>query len=428
MLGKIINAIKKRKTLYLFLVKKYNLIYNFIFNIIRNHNILYHLALIIKAHINTKYTINLYQIISVKDLCNKKNQQYIVVEKEQIREICIPKYYGYNEDELIKTAISPEIYIAELIDAEIIGANSFMIIDNYCLYDMAAMNDENRYDLRYESLRIINKNNIALISSINSNQIFEKAIFLLGFASNNYFHFTVELLSRLKYIDSFEEYRQFPLLIDEIVFEIPQNREILKMMNNYNHPIIPIGREYRYKVKRLIFPSYNIWMPINVKDNADLIYEDFLVANSGIEYVRNTVLSGCKIEGNRKIFISRKNYNNPRLVNEKEVVELFYQYGFEIIYPEDLSFNEQVKLFSSSKYVAGSTGAAFTNIIYCPNKTTVICIIPKKYNFYMYSTIGKIVNLNCIFLDARVIKKGRGISADQFELDINYCQDFLKTL
>ena len=423
---KIKKAIKKRKTIYLiylFLVKKGWAIYHFI----RERNTLYHLALIIKTLINTRYKLNSYQIISVKEFCSKKNLQYLVMEKEQAREICIPSYYGYREGESIKTAISPEIYIAELTDAEIIGASSFIIVDDYCLYDMATMDDEKRYDLRCESLKTIDKNNIALVMSFNSNQTFEEAIFLIGFASGNYFHLTIEILSRLKYIDLFEEYRQIPLMIDKIVFKIPQFRELLQTMNKYNHPVVPIEREYRYKVKRLIFPSYNTWLPFNLKDDECLIYKDFMVANSGIEYVRNTILNKLNLEGNRKIFVSRKNYSQ-RLANEKVVVELFSQYGFEIIYPEELSFHKQVELFSHAKYVAGVTGAAFTNITYCPNNATVICIMPREYDACLYSTIGNTIKIKSIFLDARVVKKGSKISVDQYELDVNYCTEFLKTL
>lgn len=414
------KIIKKSKTLYTILLK--------IYLFIRDHHRLYYLALKIKTLINTKYNLESYQIISVLGFCSKKNLKYLVVEKEQHREVCIPIFWGYREGEAIRSAISPEIYIAEIYDSEIIGANSFIIADDYCLYDMAAMDEESRYDLRYESLKYIDKNNVALVMSINSKQTIEEAIFLIGFASSNYYHFTVEILSRLKYIDFFEEYRQMPLLIDKVVFDIPQFRELLQTMNKYKHPIIPIQRQQRYKVKKLIFPAYNTWMPINVKDNEDLISKDFMVANSGIEYVRNTVLKDNIAEGDRRIFVSRKNYNNQRLVNEIEVVELFKQYDFEIIYPEDLSFHEQVEIFSRAKYVAGASGAAFTNIIYCPYKTTIVCIIPREYNFCMYSTIGKIVHLNSVYLDARIIKNGRKISVDQFELDLNYCKQFLETL
>lgn len=418
------KAIRKRKNIYFLLIK----IYRFLLNFIKNWDTLYYLVLLIKTLIDTRYQLNSYQIISVKEFCNKRNLKYLVVEKEQAREILIPYFYGYKDGQSVKTAISPEIYIAELTDAEIIGANSFIIVDGYCLYDLAANDTEKRYDLRWESLEIIKKNKHAIVGSYNLEQIFEEAIFFIGNASYNYYHFTIELISRLKYIDFYEEYRQMPLLIDKIVFEIPQFIDLIRVMNKYNHPIFPIERQCRYKVKRLIFPSYNTWMPINVKDNEHFMYRDFMVASSGIEYLRNMVLNEMNFEVNKKIFISRRNNNNKRLVNEKEVIELFSHYGFEIIYPEDLSFYDQVKVFSGAKYIAGSTGAAFTNILYCPNKTKFICIIPREYDFYIYSTIGRILQLNSVFLDARVIKNGRRFSGDQYELELNYCREFLKTL
>lgn len=423
LLNRIKNFIKKQKTLHLVLLT----IYRYIFRCIRNCAIAYYLVLKIKTLICTQWELNSYLIISAKTYCRKKNLQYAVVENKQMREICIPQYYGYREEESIKMAVSPEIYIAELTGVQIVGGNSFVIADNYCIYDMATADDENRYDLRCESLKIID-NSQASVMSIDSNQLFDEAIFLIGFASSNYYHFTIEILSRLQYIDSFERYHSIPLLIDEIVFEIPQFSELLLTMNKYNHPIIPIKGHHSYKVNKLIFPSYNTWMPINVKDNVNLIYKDFIIANSGIEYIRNTVLCETNYCGDKKIFISRLNSRNKRLVNEKEVLELFKQYDFEVVYPEKYSFREQVEIFSRAKYIAGSTGAAFTNIIYCPQNATFVCIIPRDYNFYMYSTLAKIVRLNSIFLDAQIVKKGVKNSDDEYKLDIKSCKEFLNAL
>lgn len=423
MLDKIKKAIKKQKKLYVFLLKVYQVMYKFI----RERKKLYYLMLRMKTFVNNRYKFNSYQISSVKEFCSKNNLRYLIVEKEQLREVCIPHYYGNQETEEIKKAISREIYVAELINAKIVGANSFIIADDYCLYDMAIADKDKRYDLRFESLKIIDKN-CAFIEYIGTNQVFEEAIFIIGFAPDNYYHVSVEILSRLQYIDYYEEYRSIPLLIDEIVLKVPQYRDLLEKINKYNHPIIPIEREHMYKVKRLIYPSYNTWMPINVKDRSNIRVEDFLVANSGVEYIRNNILEETKLEGYRKIYISRKNINNKRLFNNTEVAEMFAKYGFEIIFPENLSFEEQVEIFSQAKYIAGSTGAALTNILYCPSNATIITIIPKEYNFHLYSTISKIINLQSIYLDAKIIKKGKNISGDQFELDLNYCNDFLKTL
>ncbi|MCB2296785.1 glycosyltransferase family 61 protein [Clostridium tagluense] len=423
MLNKIKKVIKKQKKLYIFLLKVYKAIYEFI----RERKKIYYLMLRMKAYINNRYKLNSYQISSVKEFCSKNNLTYLIIEKEQIREVCIPYYYGNQDKEEIKKAISPEIYVAELINAEIVGANSFIINDGYCLYDMVVADKDKRYDLRFESLKIIDENR-AILEYINTKQIFEEAIFLVGFAPDNYYHVSVELLSRLQYIDYYEEYRSIPLLIDEIVLRVPQYRDLLEKINKYNHPIIPVEREHMYKVKRLIYPSYNTWMPINVKARSNLTVQDFLVAKSGVEYIRNNILEENELEGSNKIYISRKNMSNKRLINNTKVAELFAEYGFEIIFPENLSFQEQVKIFSQAKYIAGSTGAALTNILYCPSNATIITIIPKEYKFHLYSTISKIIKLQSIYLDAKIVKKGKNISGDQFELDLDYCNEFLKTL
>ncbi|MBU3155336.1 glycosyltransferase family 61 protein [Clostridium estertheticum] len=420
---KIKKAIKKQKKLYLFLVKVYQVMYEFI----REKKKLYYLILRMKTFVNKKYKLNSYKISSVKDFCSKNNLRYSIIEKEQLREVCIPYFYGNQETEEIKKATSREIYVAELINAEIIGANSFIIADNSCLYDMAEADKDKRYDLRYGSLKIIDKN-IALVEYIGTNQVLEEAIFLIGFAPDNYYHVSIELLSRLQYIDYYEEYRSIPLLIDEIVLKVPQYRDLLEKINKYNHPIIPIQRDHMYKVKKLIYPSYNTWMPINVKGRSNLRAEDFLVANSGVEYIRNSILEDTKLEGYRKIYISRKNINNKRLLNNAEVAEMFAKYGFEIVFPENMSFEQQVETFSQAKYIAGSSGAALTNILYCPSNATIITIIPKEYNFHLYSTISKIINLQSIYLDAKIIKKAKNVSGDQVEIDLNYCNEFLKTL
>lgn len=423
MLDKFNKIIKKHKRIYEFLITQYNIIHGFI----RERKTMYYIILRMKAYINTRYKLNLYQISSVKRFCCENNLKYLIVEKEQLRKVCIPHYFGDQGNEEIKELRSQEIYIAELVNAEIVGANSFIIADNKCLYDMAAMDIEKRYDLRFEGIKNIDEK-FALIEYIGNNQVFEEAIFMIGFASFNYYHISLELLSRLQGIDDYEEYRSIPLLIDEIVLEIPQYKDMLEKINRYNHPIIPVKLKHIYKVKRLIYPSYNTWIPINVKNRISFRVEDFLIAKSGVKYLRNTILKDTELIGYRKIYISRINLNNKRLINENEVAGLFAKYGFEIIFPEILSFDEQVEIFSKAKYIAGSTGAALTNILYCSANATIITIIPKEYNFYLFSTISKIINLKTIYLDAKITKKGKNISADQFELDLENCDDLLKTL
>lgn len=78
----------------------------------------------------------------------------------------------------------------------------------------------------------------------------------------------------------------------------------------------------------------------------------------------------------KKIYISRRNVPSGRrpITNEKNIELIFEKKGFEIIEPQKLTMDEQVCIFHSADVIAGSTGAAFSNIIFCRPKTKLIVL------------------------------------------------------
>ncbi len=88
-----------------------------------------------------------------------------------------------------------------------------------------------------------------------------------------------------------------------------------------------------------------------------------------------------------KIFIDRdqlklikkdiEKYKNYRiLLNEIEIKNFLSLKGFKIIKPENFSFREQLKIFSSAKYVVGLYGAALMMLAFCKKKTNILEIKP----------------------------------------------------
>ena len=66
----------------------------------------------------------------------------------------------------------------------------------------------------------------------------------------------------------------------------------------------------------------------------------------------------------RRIYVSRARTAWRRILNEPEVIETLAKFGFEAVRPEELSFEEQVKLFHSAEAVVGARGAGLTNMIF----------------------------------------------------------------
>jgi len=96
-------------------------------------------------------------------------------------------------------------------------------------------------------------------------------------------------------------------------------------------------------------------------------------------YVRNLykhIWEGCSQEKGKFSFISRKQGKKKarRIVNEMELYEPLKNLGFSIYHLEDLTFEQQVRLFATSQIITGGHGAGLAHIIFCaPN--TLICEI-----------------------------------------------------
>ena len=96
-------------------------------------------------------------------------------------------------------------------------------------------------------------------------------------------------------------------------------------------------------------------------------------------YVRNLykhIWEGYSQEKGKFSFISRKQGKKKcrRIVNEAELYEPLKKLGFSIYHLEDLTFEQQVRLFATSQIITGGHGAGLAHIIFCA-QNTLICEI-----------------------------------------------------
>jgi len=84
----------------------------------------------------------------------------------------------------------------------------------------------------------------------------------------------------------------------------------------------------------------------------------------------------------KKIFI-RRNSEIRNISNAEDVETLLVAEGFIVIEPENLSFIEQVNIFSNCEVVVGATGAAFGNLLFCDSKAKII-ILTSDYKNMIY--------------------------------------------
>lgn len=113
-----------------------------------------------------------------------------------------------------------------------------------------------------------------------------------------------------------------------------------------------------------------------------------------IRFLRDSFLTGNVVTGQEKIFIGRKNTVRRSLLNESAISAALEQQGFKTVYPETLSFAQQVSLFAGAKVIIAAHGAALTNLAFAAPGTRVLELFPSSYINQGYWTMASVAGLH----------------------------------
>lgn len=381
--------------------------------------------IMLDSYLHKKKLIHI-KVDSVEHYCEDHPSDKIVeIEPKKSRPVYEPPYFGLSEGKEYQF-ISPSIYVAFLHNVTALGATGLILTNESLLCDMMKYDETHRIDFRSGPIK--RKEYDKAWVEMNQDVLeIEKAINLCGTASTNYYHFTVEILSRLGYVNQLAEADGVPVLIDEEIRMYPQLEQLLQVINS-DRKVIYVPHGTCIRACLLIQPSMNTWMPFNVKSREMFKISDNLLARSGLTNIRSCVQQYLKEQTSRKIFISRKNSHTLRVANENKIIPLFEAAGFEIVFTETLDYVEQIGLFSTAKCVVGASGAALTNILYCHPGTIVGCIIPQEYDFCIYSTMAYLLGCKLLFFNPDITYRGTCIGEDNYEIDERQCEKYIQEI
>ena len=105
-----------------------------------------------------------------------------------------------------------------------------------------------------------------------------------------------------------------------------------------------------------------------------------------------------------KIFISRSKSNRRKITNEEDVIKLVTNYGFKIIYMEDLNVIEQINLFNKTKVIIAPHGAGISNIVYCSNSFKLLEIFPENYFDSSFRILSQVLKCDYYYLIGKCLK------------------------
>ncbi|PPS43391.1 DUF563 domain-containing protein [Chroococcidiopsis sp. TS-821] len=191
----------------------------------------------------------------------------------------------------------------------------------------------------------------------------DTACSLINAWSQNYWHWIIDCLTRLEGIEFYQQ--QTGIKPKLIIDAHPTAWQIdsLKLLGYQPEDCIQWNKS-RLRVKKLIISSF--------RRHYDKVYS--VEAPSASRWLRERMLSNLT-KTNRhfssRIFISRRQAQGRRIINEDDVIATLANFGFVAYVLEEMNFDDEVRLFAQATMVVAPHGAGITNIIFAQNLTLI---------------------------------------------------------
>lgn len=214
-----------------------------------------------------------------------------------------------------------------------------------------------------------------LVNIFKKKNKIDSGIWITDNFSYAYYHWVVECLTRLFELD-FNE-KKYPILLPVKFKNLSYAQQSLDLLGFSVHYY---DTKKPYYVTKLILPSITArGMSFSIES---LSFQKKVFSNKIV----------CNNVPYRKIYITRKNSNSRKVLNEHLFVDFFKRYGIEVFNLENLSFIEQVKIFSETTLLIGPHGAGLANMMYLP-KESIVLEIKNKYDDYWNMFYGMALDL-----------------------------------
>lgn len=217
----------------------------------------------------------------------------------------------------------------------------------------------------------------------------EEPVLMIG-GHKNHFHWILNWLPRLfiakEFQDMFGGLENIKICVDgglrkahiESLEKIGISQEQL-LFNSMSYK----NTEHFYYFKKLYFP--NFFQPTEFSLFIRDYYHDFFTKKSLLKQDDSLP---------KLIYVSRQQERRirRRVVNNEALEKCLKSYGFETVFVENLSFEEQINLFYNADLVLGPHGAGLANIVFCRPQTKLLVFEYSEHS--LFEGLAKICELD----------------------------------
>jgi hypothetical protein len=352
----------------------------------------------------------------VKDKCKKivwldflKPQE--ILKKAELVKIYSPKYRNEKQTEF--AVPKPAIGLYTFRNATLHIHSSHVVLDDVIVMERLAHVPLQECNYRTGCIEYYDEN-FAIINRGTDIIYVDEAFSLVGNGSFNYYHWTVEIASKIKYfLSSKLSGRKIKILLPEHVKNIDSFSTMFEILLANCYEAFYVGKNQTVKVEKLHMINTSTNLVFNISAFSELPRDGYFFDKGSLSFLRNTILHSKqykkflilnKKEVKRKVFLARR-AGSVRAYNQFDAIELAKTYGYEPVYLETLTFLEQVFLFQNVESVIGPSGAAWTNLIYINKNACAISWLGDNLNYFpVYSTLAKKFGCNILFMTCKVME------------------------
>jgi capsular polysaccharide biosynthesis protein len=218
----------------------------------------------------------------------------------------------------------------------------------------------------------------------HSRTIERDVLWIIDDWSNGYFHWLTDVLTRLYVMRN---------RLNDFVLLLPwdyKGRDFVQSSLQYFgvKSVEFIGQDE-------VLRCHKVFMPTHTAPSGH--YNEEIIRG-----VRDVLLQACGQAGDqgecKRIYISRGRARKRRILNEGAVVDVLGEFGFQTIYAEDLSFEQQVRTCSRARYLVSNHGAGLTNMLFTPRGGAVLELRHRRDRINnCYFTLSSALNLNYFY-------------------------------
>lgn len=339
-------------------------------------------------------------------------QKYLVVDFMSLEKIpveyCLERKYVERSPKVISYLPKNMDEPAQEVEHEQVG------ISIYCLKNVAVPGnssffltrdsnkiyyekiDDDRSIYLYDDKSIqFHSDFLAKIKNLPLKKYTENAIYLGGTFTTNYYHFLIDILSKVEFLNVIPNYKNLTIVLD---ISIQENKNLKNLAEFFlkDFDKVYIDNSHYHQFNKLWYISaINPTIP-NVVEGTKFEASFTKISPDSISYLRkiclhNFDLKQVNVKSVSKVFIARRSVY--RKYNELELLEISKKHGFEPIYFEDLNIHEQIFIMRNADYIIGSSGAAWTNLLFTKENSKGLMWLGTVWgDFSVFSTLAKLVD------------------------------------